>query len=53
MQTQIITKDDEESKKQLLLMQEQLAANQREMVDMEKSWEQKLEEAREKEKIRD
>ena len=43
---QVVTKDDEEAKKQLALMQETLEANQREMANMEKSWEQKLAEAR-------
>ena len=33
----------------MLLMQEQLEANQRAMAEMEKSWEQKLAEAKAKE----
>mmetsp|Transcript_1275 Transcript_1275/g.1527 ORF Transcript_1275/g.1527 Transcript_1275/m.1527 type:complete len:579 (+) Transcript_1275:943-2679(+) len=46
---QVITKEDEDSKKQLSLMQEQLEANQRAMAEMEKSWEDKLKETKEKE----
>lgn len=42
----MITKEDEESKRQLQIMKEQLEANQRAMADMEKSWEQRLSEAR-------
>lgn len=53
----IVKEEDEEAKaKMLAAMQEQLEANQREMKEMEKSWEQKLEEAKikevENEKIR-
>ena len=43
---QVITKEDEEAKKQLAIMQETLEANQRQMAEMEKSWEQKLAEAK-------
>lgn len=41
--------DDEESKLQMQMMKEQLEANQREMEEMGKSWEQKLAESRERE----
>jgi|DEB0MinimDraft_12_1074336.scaffolds.fasta_scaffold09002_4 hypothetical protein len=37
----------------MLLMKEQLEANQREMAEMEKSWEQKLAEAKAKEEEED
>ena len=43
---QVVTKEDEEAKKQLALMEETLAANQRQMAEMEKTWEQKLAEAK-------
>lgn len=46
---QVITQKDEEAEKQMLLMKEQLEANQRAMADMEKSWEDKLREAKERE----
>lgn len=42
----VVTKDDEEAKKQMALMQETLEANQRQMAEMEKSWEQKLADAK-------
>jgi|APSaa5957512535_1039671.scaffolds.fasta_scaffold26376_4 hypothetical protein len=38
-QTNTVTVEDEESKKQMLIMKEQLEANQREMAEMEKTWE--------------
>ena len=40
----VVTQEDEEAKKQLQIMKEQLEANQREMKEMEKSWEDKLKE---------
>jgi hypothetical protein len=43
---QEIVKDNEEDKKAMAAMEEQLAANKRMMEEMEKSWEQKLEESR-------
>jgi len=39
-------KEDEESKRQLELMKEQLEANQRQMEEMNKSWEDKLKDAK-------
>ena len=46
---QVITEKDTMSAEQLKIMQEQLEANQREMAEMEKSWEQKLAETKAKE----
>lgn len=47
-ETKIITQKDEESIKQMELMKEQLEANQRMMADMEKSWEEKVAEGKQK-----
>jgi len=43
---EVVIKEDEDSKKALAAMQETLDANQRQMAEMEKSWEQKLAEAK-------
>lgn len=43
---QVVTKEDEESKAAMLAMKEQLEANQRAMLEMEKSWEDKVAEAK-------